>query len=81
LTGLWTASVGHVASRRSNGHSVVLQDMQGAEDDDSWMRDGADVLEKELAARQTEMKASASDQLPNADFDPEHLAERMKVDF
>ncbi|KAK9909024.1 hypothetical protein WJX75_006178 [Coccomyxa subellipsoidea] len=55
------------------------KDMQGAEDDDSWMRDGADVLEKELAARQTEMKASASDQLPNADFDPEHLAERMKA--
>ena len=63
----------------SDGLSLAVQSMQGAEDDDSWMRDGADVLEKELAARQEEMEASASGKPPKIDFDPEDLAERMKV--
>ncbi|EIE25091.1 SGT1-domain-containing protein, partial [Coccomyxa subellipsoidea C-169] len=53
--------------------------MQGAEDEDSWMRDGADVLERELAARQTEREASASGKPLRTDFDPEDMAERVKA--
>ena len=56
-----------------------MKGMQGAEDEDSWMRDGADVLERELAARQTEQEASASGKPLKTDFDPEDMAERMKV--
>lgn len=62
-------------------HVVGEQKMQGAEDDDSWMRDGAAELERELAARQAEMDPSASEKQPGTSFDPEDLAERMKVSF
>ena len=54
------------------------QAMQGAEDDDSWMRDGADDLERELAAREKEMAGSDAASSGNA-FDPENLAQRFKV--
>ncbi|BDA41334.1 probable protein ecdysoneless homolog [Coccomyxa sp. Obi] len=55
------------------------EEMQGAEDDDSWMRDGAAELERELAARQAEMGATASEKQPGTSFDPDDLAERMKA--
>ena len=62
-------------------HVMGVQEMQGAEDDDSWMRDGAAELERELAARQAEMDPSTSEKLPSTTFDPENLAERMKVSY
>ena len=54
------------------------QNMQGAEDDDSWMRDGAAYLERELAAREKEMVGPDAASSGN-DFDPENLAQRFKV--
>ncbi len=66
--------------QQSNGGvlSTSLQAMQGAEDDDAWMRDGADDLEQELAARERETsgKHAASS---GSDFDPDSLAQRFKV--
>ena len=52
--------------------------MQGAEDDDSWMRDGADDLERELAAREKEMAGPGGASTGNG-FDPENLAQRFTV--
>ena len=54
------------------------QAMQGAEDDDSWMMDGADDLERELAAREKEMAGPDAASSGNG-FDPENLAQRFKV--
>ena len=56
----------------------ALQAMQGAEDDDSWMRDGADDLERELAAREREMTGPEAASSGNS-FDPENMAQRFKV--
>lgn len=52
--------------------------MQGAEDDDSWMRDGADDLERELAAREREMAGADAASSGNG-FNPENLAQRFNV--
>ena len=54
------------------------QAMQGAEDDDSWMRDGADDLDRELAAREKEMGGPDAASSGNG-FDAENLAQRFKV--
>ncbi len=54
------------------------QAMQGAEDDDSWMRDGAGDLERELAAREQEM-TGAQAASSGTDFDPDSLAQRFRV--
>jgi len=58
---------------------LFQQEMQGAEDDDSWMRDGAAELERELAARQKEMEGAAGGKTTSTGFDPQELADRMKV--
>lgn len=58
---------------------LLQQEMQGAEDDDSWMRDGAAELERELAARQKEMEGAAGGKTASNGFDPQDLVERMKV--
>ena len=52
--------------------------MQGAEDDDSWMRDGADDLERELAAREREMRGEQAAS-SGTGFDPDTLAQQFKV--
>ena len=52
--------------------------MQGAEDDDLWMRDGAGDLERELAARESEMTGTQAAS-SGTDFDPDSLAQRFKV--
>lgn len=55
-----------------------MKAMQGAEDDDSWMRDGAGELERELAAREKEMTGTQAASSGN-EFDPDSLAQRFKV--
>lgn len=62
----------------SQSEEAPLQAMQGAEDDDSWMRDGADDLERELAARQAELAGKPAASSGNG-FDPDGLAQRFKV--
>ncbi|CAK0783621.1 hypothetical protein CVIRNUC_006820 [Coccomyxa viridis] len=57
---------------------TLVEAMQGAEDDDSWMRDGADDLDRELAAREKEMGGPDAASSGNG-FDAENLAQRFKA--
>jgi len=67
--------------QQSNGGvlSTSLQAMQGAEDDDSWMRDGTDDLDQELEARERETSSGKHAASSGSDFDPDSLAQRFKV--
>lgn len=63
-----------------------MQEMQGAEDDISWMHDGAQALEAELAARQRELDGVPGPEpgqggraAEHGSFDPQEMVNRMKV--